>query len=100
MKEIFWGDYNIDEKKAIDMIKNGSDYEKRFMFGKILFNSLNLLRDISYFKKEDLKELLEHYEVKSEYKKNYVLKRLNILKKLYLGKDCKIKELQWKKRTI
>ena len=39
MQEIFWGDYDIDEKKAIEMIRSGSEYKKRFMFGKILANS-------------------------------------------------------------
>jgi len=97
---IFWGDYKIDNKRMIELIKNGSKYEKKFIFGKILFNSSNLLRDIDYFKKEDLIELLSSYELKSSYKKDFALKRLNILKKLYLGKNCKIKELEWKRYSI
>lgn len=99
MKEIFWGDYTIDEERATEMIRNGSEYEKRFLFGKILFNSSNLLRDIRYFNTEDLLHLLNTFEIRSSYKQTFALKRLNILKTLYLGRHHSVKGLEWKKRT-
>ncbi len=94
MKEIFWGDYNIDEKKAIDMIKNGSDYEKRFMFGKIMANSKNLIKDLEYFDKEDLKKLLTNFKVPN-FNRHYLEKRFCIAKNYFLDEPCEIKELKW-----
>lgn len=94
MKEIFWGDYNIDEKKAIEMIKNGSEYEKRFIFGKIIANSNNIIKDLEYFDKEDLKELLTNFKVPN-FNRYYLGKRVCIAKNYFLDEPCKIKELQW-----
>ncbi len=100
MKEIFWGDYKIDEAQAIEMIRHGSEEEKRFLFGKILFNSSNLLKDIRHFQAEDLQRLLANYEIKSAYKKRFAQKRLDILKSLYAGESVPIKGLSWKHRNI
>lgn len=94
MKEIFWGDYRIDEPKAIAMIQNGSDDEKRFLFGKIIANSKNIIKDLGYFKREDLKELLGHYTV-PDFNRHYLEKRVCIARNYFLGEPCIIKELTW-----
>lgn len=94
MKEIFWGDYDIDEKKAIEMIQNGSEYEKRFMFGKIIANSKNIIKDLEYFDKEDLKKLLNDFKIPN-FNRHYLEKRVCIAKNYFLDEPCIIKELQW-----
>ncbi len=94
MKEIFWGDYNIDEKKAIEMIKNGSDYEKRFIFGKIIANSNNIIKDLEYFDKEDLKKLLTNFKVPN-FNRDYLAKRVCIAKNYFFDEPCEIRELKW-----
>ncbi len=94
MKEVFWGDYKIDEQKAIEMIRYGSDYEKRFMFGKILANSRNIIKDLAYFDKEELKRLLESTTI-STFNKEYLQKRLCIAKNYFFDDPCIVKELQW-----
>lgn len=96
MKEVFWGDYKIDKKEVIKLIKNGNNFDKNFLFEKILYNSSNILKDLNYFTKKDLTELLKNYKIKNSYKKNFILKRLKILKYLYLGQKQDIKELKWK----
>ena len=96
MKEIFWGDYSIDEEDVKRLANSNNYKENFFLFGKILYNSSNLLKDVEIFNKEKLKEILKKYEVKGEYKKNYVLKRLKILKSLILDSKEEIKELDWK----
>ena len=94
MKEIFWGDYTFDEKDAIKMIKNGSWQEKRFIFQKILQNSKNLLKDLSYFNKDDLRKLLYEYKVPN-YNKAYLEKRVKIAKNYFFDEKVDIRELEW-----
>ncbi len=94
MKEIFWGDYKIDEAKAIEMIRHGNDHEKRFLFGKILANSRNLIKDLEYFERKDLKKLLENAKI-YHFNRDYLQKRLCIAKNYFLDEPCVIKELQW-----
>ncbi len=96
MKDIFWGDYSIDEKKAIDMIKNGDQHEKRFIFQKIVENSTNILRDLSYFSKDDLKKFLYAYKV-SNFNKPFLEKRVEIVKNIFFDEPCHIEELEWRK---
>ena len=97
MKEIFWGDYTFDEE-GIKRLANSDDYkENLFLFEKILYNSKNLLKDIEIFEKDKLKKILENFEIKSSYKKDFALRRLKILRALILGKDEYIKGLSWKK---
>ena len=96
MKEIFWGDYDIDEKDVKKLANSDNYKENLFLFGKILYNSSNILRDIEIFDREKLKEILKKYEVKGDYKKEFVTKRLRILKSLILGTKEEIKELDWK----
>ena len=97
MKEIFWGDYRFDEE-GIKKLANSNDLkENLFLFEKILYNSKNLLKDIEIFDRESLKKILEDFEIKSSYKKDFATKRLKILRALILGKDEYIKGLSWKK---
>ncbi len=94
MKEIFWGDYKLDEKEAINLIKNGSWQEKKFIFQKILQNSRNLLKDLSYFKKDDLKKLLNEYKIPN-FTKEFLEKRVKIAKNFFFGEKVTIRELEW-----
>ena len=94
MKEIFWGDYTIDEAQAIEMIRHGSEEEKRFLFGKILANSKNIIKDMSYFDKEDLRRLVDHTRI-GHFNRAYLLKRLCIVKNYFFDEPCIIEELRW-----
>ncbi len=96
MKEIFWEDYKIDEEDIVKLAHSDNEKELNFLFGKILYNSKNLLKDIQIFDKEKLIEILKNYEIKSSYKSDFALRRLKILRALYLGSDEKIKGLSWK----
>lgn len=95
MREIFWGDYKFDEEDALDMIQSGSWREKRFIFHKILQNSSNLLKDLSYFDRNDLKKLLYEYKVPN-FNRAYLQKRLDIAKNYFFDEKVHIKELAWK----
>jgi len=97
MKEIFWGDYRLDEKDIAKLANSNNQKELNFLFGKILYNSKNLLKDMQIFNKDKLKEILKNYKIKSSYKKDFALRRLKILRALYLGTDEKIRGLSWKR---
>jgi len=95
MQEIFWGDYNIDEKKTIDLIQNGSSNDKRFIFEKIIANSKNIFKDLSYFEKEELKKLLDTVQ-NPIFNKEFIEKRVKIAKNIFFDEPCYIRELEWR----
>ncbi len=94
MKEIFWGDYAISEDEIKEMIQNGSDYDKKVLFQKIIANSSDIIKDLSYFKKDDLKKLLYEYKIPT-FNKEFIQKRVLIAKRLFFKEPCFIRELEW-----
>jgi len=51
--------------------------KKLFLFENILLNSTNLFKDLSIFKREDLRILLEQYRV-PDFNRDYIFKRKNM----------------------
>lgn len=92
-KECFW-DMNISEED-IQRILCGSDYRsKAFLFEKLLLNSTKLLRDLKLFAREDLRVLLENFEV-PQFNREYVFRRKNIAEAYFFDKPLQIEELKW-----
>jgi len=76
ISECFWDvDISVSD---IESIINGNDYKKKlFLFENILLNSTNLFKDLSIFKREDLRILLEQYRV-PDFNRVYIFKRKNM----------------------
>ncbi len=93
LKDCFW-DYNFTAKEIKKMASSEDTRERSFLFQKILLNSTSLFNDLKIFKKEDLKLLLENYEVPA-FNHYYIFKRKNIAQVYFLGKPLLVNELKW-----
>jgi hypothetical protein len=86
--QIFWNDYKIDKINLDDK------QTRQWLLQRIINNSPNVLKDLQNFKKEEIKEFL--YSYKPTFNKNFVNRRIAILKKiLFNDKNVIVKELEW-----
>ena len=93
LKDCFW-EYNFDVEK-IKELANSMDYaEKKFLFGKILVISTEVLSALGIFKFNDLKKLIEDFKV-PEFNHDFIFKRKNMAEVFFLDKPLLIEELQW-----
>lgn len=93
-KDCFW-DYNLTQDELLSIAREGSESEKRFLFNKILEHSSDPLNDLDIFSEEDKKTLLQAYKT-GGFNKEYLQKKLNILRHFILGEQVEIKELAWR----
>ena len=93
LKDCFWEyDFTPDD---IDRMRASDDFlEKRFLFGKILANSTQLLKDLKLFPKDELKSLINDYTV-PEFNSEYLGRRKNIVEFYFFDQELKIEELKW-----
>ncbi|HOK93586.1 MAG TPA: hypothetical protein PLN03_12285 [Spirochaetota bacterium] len=93
ISECFWDvDISVSD---IESIINGNDYKKKlFLFENILLNSTNLFKDLSIFKREDLRILLEQYRV-PDFNRDYIFKRKNMAEAFFFDKPLEVRELKW-----
>ena len=92
-KECFW-DYDISEKKIMDILDSSDKDARRFLFSKILLNSTNLLLDLQMFSHEELLLLFEELIV-SQFNNEYINRRKNIAEAYFFDKPLEIDELKW-----
>lgn len=100
LKYCFWGDYTYDKtslKKALSRKENeeySRNYERRFLFSKILFNMPDPYPVIvRIFSEEEIKKYLESIPVKQF--THFHSKRIALWKALFLkDKECE-KQFQW-----
>jgi len=59
-----------------------------------LLNSTNLFKDLSIFKREDLRILLEQYRV-PDFNRDYIFKRKNMAEAFFFDKPLEVRELKW-----
>ena len=93
LKDCFWEyDFSPDD---IDRIIAADDFlEKRFLFGKILANSTQLLKDLKLFPKAELKMLLADYRI-PEFNSEHLRRRKNIVEFYFFDEELKLEELKW-----
>lgn len=91
----FW-DYNFNENEILDLAHSKNEANRRFLFGKIIENSDNLLDDLKIFAKENLIKLISSYEVPS-FNHHFINKRYLIVKNYFLKEKVFIPELSWEK---
>lgn len=94
LKECFW-DYNLTKEDIADTIKSDDYRKKKKLFEKIIYNSTDSLKDLQIFSKQDLKKMFEDLHI--SYNKNYINKKVKVLKYLLYGDMQDIEDLQWRK---
>ncbi|MBL0703296.1 MAG: hypothetical protein JJV95_04870 [Sulfurospirillum sp.] len=92
LKDCFW-DYAFSVD-AIIKLSSGEKREKSFLFQKILLNSTSLFNALKIFKDDDLKSLIEDYNVPT-FNHAYIFKRKNMAEAYFLNKPITINELKW-----
>jgi len=93
LKDCFW-DYNFTPQEIKKMALSEDVRERSFLFQKILLNSTSLFNDLKIFKIEELRLLLESYEVPA-FNHYYIFKRKNIAEVYFLNKPVLVNELKW-----
>jgi len=93
IKECFW-EYNFSEEDINNLAKSHNSQEQMFLFTKILENAKELLKSMNIFDKSDLERLIESYTVPS-FRREYMVRRLNIVEYYFLDKPLTINELKW-----
>lgn len=93
IKDCFW-DLNFTDRDIKDIINSKDIKRKSFLFNKILLNSTNLFMDLKIFSNDDLKILIEKYEV-PKFNYDYIFRRKNIVEVYFLDKPLLIDELKW-----
>lgn len=92
-KDCFW-DLDISHEQFCDILAGKDIRKKAILFEKILLNSTSLLCDLEVFDKEELKFLLENYQI-PHFNKEYAFRRKNIAEVYFFDKPLLIDELKW-----
>lgn len=93
INDCFW-EYDFRPNDIIKMIRSDDFQKKKFLFGKILANSTQLLKDLKIFSKEDLQSLVNAYVV-PEFNYKFLYRRKNIVEFYFFNKELMIEELKW-----
>lgn len=93
IRECFWDSRTTMEE--LQHISAGEDLRmKKQLFERILLNSSHYLLDLQLFNREDLRLLIEGYQV-PEFNHDHAFRRKNIAEVFFLDKELKIGELKW-----
>ena len=92
--DCFW-DYDFSDDELLNIAKNGSASEKKFLFAKILEHSGDVLNDLDIFSQSDKESLLKGYKP-SAFNGAFINKRYDILRHFILSDKTEIKELAWR----
>ena len=92
-KECFW-EYHFSAEEIGRLLKSSDQWEKQFIFEKILLNSHEPFKDMALFDKEDLKKMLESY-VPPVFNREYMQRRKNIIEYYFFNAPLEINELKW-----
>ncbi len=91
--ECFW-DFNFTNEELEAIAKGKNQAEKKFLFEKILLNSTKFLVDLTIFSLEDLKHLLQQYQI-SQFNSHFAFRRKNMAEFFFFDQELLVKELQW-----
>ena len=93
IRDCFW-DARITEEELKEIIAAGDWRQKKQIFERILLNSSRFLSDLQLFEREELRRLLEEYEL-PEFNRHHAFRRKNIAEVFFFDKELMIPELQW-----
>ncbi|RME91421.1 MAG: hypothetical protein D6767_05225 [Candidatus Hydrogenedentota bacterium] len=94
LRDCFWGDYNLTAEQIVQIAEQGTDYDKRFLFGKIIANARNIFITLRIFSEKDLAKLLDSFMIPA-FRKEFFEKRINIAKHLLLGRQVNLPQYEW-----
>lgn len=93
IKECFW-DIDINENDIVVIVNGNNFRKKQFIFEKILLNSTRIFHDLELFDEIELKKLLLDLKV-SQFNKEHVLRRKNLVEVYFFDAAVLIDELKW-----
>lgn len=93
LKDCFW-DYNFKSSDIESMASSDDEKEKKFLFGKLLGNSTQMLKNMEIFDKNSLRYMIEEYQIPT-FNHDYIARRLNMLEYYFLNKTLTVSELKW-----
>ncbi len=93
LKECFW-DLKISEEDITDILNRDDFAKKKFLFEKILWNSTRLFDDLSLFKPEELRSMLDAYKIPN-FNREYIARRVNMAQVYFFDKPLTVEDLQW-----
>jgi len=95
LRECFW-DTNFSGDDIRDIAAGSDERRKAQVFEKILLNSSHMLRDLELFPADELRYLLQNYQL-PQFNYEHAFRRKNLAEVYYLKSELKIPELQWKR---
>ena len=93
IKECFW-DMQMRPSDIDEIIQVSDVVKKTLLFEKILLNSTHTFQDLLLFKKDELKVLLENFNV-PRFNKEYIARRKNMVEVYFFDAPLTIDELRW-----
>jgi len=93
IRECFW-DHEISEEDLAAILAGHDASRKRFLFEKILINSTRLLDDMSLFGRDELKKMLEEYQVPA-FNREHIALRKNMVEAWFFDQPLTAEELRW-----
>jgi len=94
IKDCFW-DSNITVEDIDIMFHSGEIRTEKYLFEKILINSTDILTDLKLFKKNELKIIMDNFEVPA-FNHDYIFRRKNIAEVYFFDAPLLVEELKWK----
>ncbi len=92
-KDCFW-DLDISSKEIVDIVNGNDSRKKSYLFEKILLNSTKLFIDLKIFRKDELRVLVENFEI-PRFNHEYAFRRKNMVEVYFFNKPLLIDELKW-----
>ncbi len=93
IEDCFW-DYDFRADDIAGITSSDDFQKKKFLFGKILANSTQLLKDLKIFSQEDLQSLVDAYSV-PDFNHEFLCRRKNIVEFYFFNKKLMLEDLQW-----
>ncbi|MBC7360280.1 MAG: hypothetical protein H5U10_17260 [Desulfacinum sp.] len=93
LRECFW-DHDVSEADLLAILEGDDVRRKRFLFEKILGNSTRLLDDMSLFGRDELKKMLEEYQVPA-FNREHIALRKNMVEAWFFDQPLTAEELRW-----
>ena len=94
IEECFW-EYRFTPKDLMEIALGDDEWKQRFLFGKIFENSTDILKALRVFPDKTLFRFVREQKVPS-FKREFLERRLKILKFHFLKEKVSIPELEWR----
>ena len=82
LKDCFW-EYNFTHEEIIALANSQNQKEQEFLFSKVLANSKELFKSMKIFKHDDLKRMIENYQI-PKFNQDFFVRRINMLEYYFL----------------